>query len=97
MKNKLRYGALALGLVAGVALMTSPAAARSFHEDSDFGGTWSRIGPSDQYTTRHDYYRYRAPDYHAYYGPPAYYEPYDYYDPGYYGPRGGVSFGIGID
>jgi hypothetical protein len=43
------------------------------------------------------YYRYRAPDYYAYYGPPAYYEPYDYYDPGYYGPRGGVSFGIGID
>ena len=101
MKNIVRYGALALSLVGGAALMAAPVAtakADSVQRDGYFGGTWQPIGPRDnrhvkRYDRRHGYYRgYYGPRY-GYYGPPRY--RYGYYDaPYYYDP--GPSFGIYI-
>ena len=89
-------------------LLAAPALANSIHKEGRFGGSWSRIGPSDAY--RHQRYSnrvygpryrtYRAPSY-AYYGPRYgnygprygnYGQP--YYDGGAYAPRAG--FGITI-
>ena len=61
MKNAIRNGALALGLIAGAALVAPPPAdARSIQRDGYFGGTWGPIGP------RHNHYVER---YHRRHGP----------------------------
>jgi hypothetical protein len=88
MKNAFRNGAF--GLIAGMAFVApQPASAFAVDEYGDFGGTWTRIGPSYNPHVRR-YYRRHGPDDYAYYGP----DYYDYYGPGYfyYGP--GVSFGL---
>jgi hypothetical protein len=94
----------ALALAGAVALLPQPASAGSIEHRGDFGGTWSRIGPSDNYRARHRYYGapiYVAPSY-AYdldygdpydYGPPAYYD----YGPGLAIGGPGIGFSIGID
>jgi hypothetical protein len=92
MKNIIRNGALALGLIAGVALVAAPPAdARSVQRDGYFGGTWSPIGPRhNRYVQR--YHRRHGPNFYAY-SAPRYYEPDYYWGPGYYyGP--GFSFGL---
>lgn len=91
-KNTIRFGALALSLFAGAALVAAPATtatAKSIQKDGYFGGTWGVIGPRDnrhvkRYHRNHDFYArgYYGPRY-GYYGPR-----YGYYSPryGYYGP-----------
>jgi len=67
------------------------ARADSVQGRGDFGGTWTRIEPSDQERWRNHYYSapiYAAPSYG--YGP-SYYEP-DYYGPTYYDYGPGVMF-----
>lgn len=100
MKNAIRNGGLALGLIAGAAFLASPAAAGAIHKNGYFGGTWAPIGPSNNRYVKRHYHRH-APGLYAYsepyyYGPRyRYYAPrYSYYDPGYYGP--GVSVGVGV-
>jgi hypothetical protein len=97
LKKLLRHGALALALLAGAALLPQTASADSYQRRGDFGGTWSRIGPGDNYR-RHAGRHWRAPIYAApayVYGPEYYYEP-DYYGAPYddYGP--GIAYGPGI-
>ena len=88
-------------VVGGVTCVSVPALAASYHEDGDFGGTWTRIGPSDgpyyrpyyrhRYVERVYPYHYAAPVY----GPAYAYDP--YYDD--YGPSisiGGPGIGVGI-
>lgn len=89
--RSLRYGAMALALIGGAALLPQAAAAESFQEGGDFGGTWTRIGPSDQ-THWRDGRDYGAPIYVA---PPYAYD-LDYADPGYYGPPAYYDYGPGI-
>ncbi|MGH6735295.1 MAG: hypothetical protein ACRECX_04350 [Methyloceanibacter sp.] len=106
MRHGIRYGALALGLVAGAALMAPPAMANSVHKEGYFGGSWDRIGPHSRYYDRRHagrvgplyskrYYRgpgYSAPRGYAYYGPR-----HGYYGAPYYYDRGpSVSFGVGV-
>ena len=94
MKNAMRNGALALGLIAGAALIaTPPAEAKSIQRDGYFGGTWAPIGPkNNRYVKR--YNRRYGPSYYSYYGPRrGYYD--DYYGPRYYRP--GISFGLSFD
>lgn len=106
MNRTIRNAAMAIGLIGGAVLMTAPATANSVHEEGNFGGTWTKIEPSDYYGYRRHagrvgplysgryYSRYYYPRGYAYYGPSRYYDPY-YYGPGYYA-RPGVSFGIGF-
>ena len=70
MKNVIRNGALALGLIAGVALVAAPpASAGSIQRDGYFGGTWKPIGPRhNRYVQRHNRRNY-GPDVYAYSGP----------------------------
>ncbi len=49
MNKLITQGALALALLAGAALVSAPASANSVHDNGHFGGTWSRIGPSQHY------------------------------------------------
>jgi hypothetical protein len=104
-KGLLQSGLTALALIGAVALLSPPASAGSIQHRGDFGGTWSRIGPSDNYRVRHRHY-YGAPIYVApsyaydldygdpyYYGPPAYYD----YGPGLAIGGPGIGFSIGID
>ena len=49
MNKTIAGGALALALLGGAALLPAPASANSIHDNGDFGGTWSRIGPSETY------------------------------------------------
>ena len=89
---RLRNCVLVLALVGGTAVMSQNASAGSVQGRGDFGGTWTRIEPSDQERWRHHYYSapiYAAPSYG--YGP-SYYEP-DYYGPTYYDYGPGVLFG----
>lgn len=111
MKYFIRYGALALSLIAGAALIAPPAEAGSVQRDGYFGGSWRPIGPRhNRYVQRYNrrsydpsVYAYAGRrDYYGpgYYGPRGYYSS-DYYDgPGYYGygygRRGGISVGIGF-
>ena len=98
---RLRNCVLMLALLGGTALMPQNACADSVQGRGDFGGTWTRIEPSDQERWPNQYYNgpiYAAPSYG--YGP-SYYEP-DYYGPTYYdyGPGvifGGPSIGVVID
>lgn len=96
MKDLFRKSALALAFVGGVALVSAPAAASSIQDRGNFGGTWSRIGPSDQYrNNRHTnrYYRsYRGPGNAYRYGP----RYGGYYDTPYGYDRPGVGFGFRI-
>jgi hypothetical protein len=83
---------LVLALLGGATLMPQIASAGSIQGRGDFGGTWTRIGPSDHERWRHRYYSapiYVAPSYA--YGP-SYYEP-DYYGPTYYDYGPGIAFG----
>ena len=92
MKDLFRKSALALAFIGGVALVSAPATAGSIHKRGDFGGTWSRIGPSDQYRNKrysnrsyNSYRSYRGPGYAYGYGPRygGYYDaPYGYDRPG---------------
>ena len=85
MKTVLRYGALALAVVAGAALIAPPAEAGSLQRDGYFGGSWRPIGPRhNRYVERYNRRNY-GPDVYAYAGPG------DYYGPDYYGPRGYYS------
>ena len=100
----------ALSLLAAAAFLAAPASAASIHDNGNFGGTWSRIGPSHAhgrwayrgydrgYVSRG--YAYREYPSRGYYGPRPYasYGPsyYDYgYGPGFIGGPG-VGFSIGI-
>ncbi len=100
MTKTARNVVIAAALVGGLACASAPAVAASFQEDGDFGGSWSRIGPSDSHHYRHRYVDRVSPYYYAVpgYGPAyAYDEP--YYDYGY-GPSiayGGPDFGVSID
>jgi len=47
MRPTLRNGAFALALIGGAALVSAPASANSIHNEGNFGGTWSSIGPGD--------------------------------------------------
>jgi hypothetical protein len=79
---------LVFALLGGTALMPQIASADSLQRRGDFGGSWTRIGPSDHERWRYHYYSapiYVAPSY-------GYYEP-DYYGPTYYGYGPGVAFG----
>ena len=49
MKNIIRTSTLALAFIGGVGLAAAPALAASIHNEGRFGGSWSRIGPSDAY------------------------------------------------
>ncbi len=89
MKKMFRNTALALGLMAGAALVTAPAMitpalANSVHNEGQFGGSWSRIEPSS------GYYQHRR---HAGRVGPLYGD--RYYGRGYYAPRGYASYGYG--
>ncbi len=102
MKTMLRSFALALALVGGAALISAPAQAGSLQDEGDFGGTWTLIGPSDQY--RHGYDGpvygpgYYNPGPYAYYGPPFSDAPDDYdYGPGIAFIAPGIGVAIGID
>jgi len=103
-KSLLLGGVTALALAGAVALLPQAASAGSIQHRGDFGGTWTRIGPSDNYRAHRRHYGapvYAAPAY-AYdldYGDPYYYGPPAYYD---YGPGvaiggPGLGFSIGID
>jgi len=111
MTKIITQGAFALSLLAGAAFLAAPASAASVHDNGNFGGTWSRIGPShnnDRYA-RNVYrgydrgyvsrgYAYREYPSRGYYGqrPYASYGP-SYYDYGY-GPGfiGGPGVGFSI-
>jgi hypothetical protein len=111
MRNILRNGALALGLVTGAALMTSPAIANSIHKSGQFGGSWSKIEPSAGFYERRHHagrvgplyggrYYYRGPHY-GYYSPRySYYSPrrsyYGYGDRYYRGRGPGFGFRISV-
>ena len=101
--KSLRGGAIALALIAATALPQTTSAG-SIQSRGDFGGTWTRIGPSDHW--RHERHYYAAPVYmappYAYeldygepddYGPPAYYD----YGPGIAIGGPGIGLSIGID
>jgi hypothetical protein len=96
-----RNRVLVLALLGGATFMAQNACADSVQGRGDFGGTWTRIEPSDQERWSHHYYGapiYAAPSYG--YGP-SYYER-EYYGPTYYdyGPGvvfGGPSIGVVID
>ena len=90
---RLRNCALVLALLGGTALMPQIASAGSIQGRGDFGGSWTRIGPSDHERWRHHYY-YSAPIYVApsYAYGPTYYGP-DYYGPTYYDYGPGIAFG----
>jgi hypothetical protein len=97
MNQTVRRGTVALALIGGVALLAAPAAANSIHNNGHFGGTWSRIGPSQHYLHRRFYgpgyaYGYGRP--YAYYGGPYGYGLYDDDAPAlrFYGPGFGVGF-----
>jgi hypothetical protein len=88
---RLRNCVFMLALLGGTAIMSQNARADSVQGRGDFGGTWTRIEPSDQERWRNHYYSapiYAAPSYG--YGP-SYYEP-DYYGPTYYDYGPGVMF-----
>jgi hypothetical protein len=90
MKTAFRKTALALGLMAGAALLTAPATvtpamANSVHKEGQFGGSWSRIEPSS------GYYQHRR---HAGRVGPLYGDRY-YRGRGYYAPRGYAAYGYG--
>jgi hypothetical protein len=91
MRQAFRVTALALGLMAGATLISSPPAeARSVQRDGYFGGSWAPIGPRhNRYVQRH--YRRYGPDYYGNYGPG--YGPDYYYGPSYYF---GPGIGIGL-
>ena len=110
MTKIIAHGALAPSLLAAAAFLAAPASAASIHDNGNFGGTWSRIGPSHAhgrwayrgydrgYVSRG--YAYREYPSRGYYGPRPYasYGPsyYDYgYGPGFIGGPG-VGFSIGI-
>jgi hypothetical protein len=108
-KGLLLSGVTALALTGSVVLLPQLASAGSIEHRGDFGGSWTHIGPGDNYRVRrHEYYGapiYVAPSY-AYgldYGDPYGYGPPDDYDYGYdYGPGvaiggPGVGLSIGID
>ena len=81
-----------LALVGGTTLMSQIASADSVQGRGDFGGTWTRIEPSDDERWHHHYGDapvYVAPSYA--YGP-SYYEP-NYYGPTYYDYGAGVVIG----
>jgi hypothetical protein len=101
MKTAIRNGALALGLIAGAALMTAPAMANSVHEEGHFGGSWSKIEPSSGYYQRRRHAGRVGPLYgERYYRGPAYYpRGYAYYAPRrsyYYGAPYYYDYGPGI-
>jgi uncharacterized membrane protein len=95
MRTTLRNSAFVLTLIGGAALVSAPASANSIHNEGNFGGTWSSIGPSD-YSDR--FYAGRAaPLYegpHVYVGGPGYAEG----PPAYSGvsPYYGYTYGPGI-
>ena len=60
--KSLRGGAIALALIAATALPQTTSAG-SIQSRGDFGGTWTRIGPSDHW--RHERHYYAAPVYVA--------------------------------
>jgi hypothetical protein len=97
MTKTIAGGALALALLGGAALLPAPASANSIHDNGDFGGTWSRIGPSEAHGRRDTFFgRYGPRDWGlGYYG-----RPYAYYGPSYhdrdYAPGPDYS-GPGID
>jgi hypothetical protein len=99
MTMTLRACALGALLAGAAALIAPPASANSLQNEGNFGGTWSRIGPSSSYG-RHRHAGRVEPLYgRGYYSPSYAYAPYDYYGPGYYGPGfaiGGPGFGVGI-
>jgi hypothetical protein len=84
MASNVRHGVIVLALLGGTALLPQIASAGSIQGRGDFGGTWTRIEPSDD-ERWHNAPIYVAPPYA--YGP-SYYEP-DYYAP--YDP--GIAFG----
>jgi hypothetical protein len=89
MKKTMKQGALALALLGSAALFAAPAVANSLHDEGDFGGGYTIIGPSGG-PERYDYVRKHT--FRPYYDGPAYsygYAPgyYDYdYGPGFWGP-----------
>ena len=89
MTNGLRNSAIALSLLGGMALMPIAASAGSIHDNGNFGGSWSRIGPSDVGYRRH-HYGYRNYGY-------GFGRPYGYYG-GYGYPyfRPGISLWFGF-
>ena len=97
MRHILRNGAVALGLIAGAALLAVPtSSANAIQQDGYFGGTWAPIGPRDnrhvrRYQRQHGYYPDRYVYGPRYYGPGYYYPRRSY---GYYGPRRGLGFGF---
>ena len=98
MRRLLRNGALALTLAASAALVSAPSSAGSIQRDGYLGGSWTPIGPqNNRHVQRfHRSYGY-SPGRYAYYGPSSrYYGPRYNYGPSYYGPPGGIGFGIGI-
>lgn len=104
MTMTLRACALGALLAGAAALAAPPASANSLHNEGNFGGSWSRIGPSSSYG-RHRHTARVGPLHNrgyygrGYYGPSYAYTPYGYYGPGYYGPGvaiGGPGLGIGI-
>ena len=88
--KSLRGGAIALGLIGAAALLPQAASAGSIQSRGDFGGTWTRFGPSDHW--RHGRHYYGAPVYVA----PAYAYDLDYGEPDYYGPPAYYDYGPGI-
>ena len=46
MIKTMKQGASALALLSSVALFAAPAVANSLHDEGDFGGGYSLIGPS---------------------------------------------------
>ena len=87
MKKILKQGALALALVGSAALFAAPAVANSLHDEGDFGGGYTIIGPSGG-PQRYDYVRHHT--FRPYYGGPAYY----YGAPAYYGPVDPYGYGL---
>jgi hypothetical protein len=95
---RLRNCVLVLALLGGTALLPQIASAGSVQGRGDFGGSWTRIGPSDHERWRYHYYGapvYVAPSYA--YGPSYY----NYYGPTYYdygpGAFGGPGIAVVID
>lgn len=59
MIKTMKQGALALALLSSVALFAAPAVANSLHDEGDFGGGYSLIGPSGG-PERYDYKRHHT-------------------------------------
>jgi hypothetical protein len=59
MIKTMKQGALALDLLSSVALFAAPAVANSLHDEGDFGGGYSLIGPSGG-PERYDYKRHHT-------------------------------------